>query len=151
MHPCKCVLGLDLSWSLCLLPLLALLTDMTRRLANPAFRAESRSSALHPDDRLFQERSRDIPRLTETVSRIDFVFTYFICMSSRILLEFFFLQHSNCWQYICRGRHIPNSWKFLVFKRKSTYGFKSVHNQYGQERKLGLMGTDIVLGPLASS
>ena len=39
MHPCKCVLGLDLSWSLCLLPLLALLPDMTRRLTNPAFRA----------------------------------------------------------------------------------------------------------------
>ena len=55
MHLHNCVLGLDLSWSLGLLPLLALLPDVTRRLANPAFWDSelSGSSALHPDDRFF--------------------------------------------------------------------------------------------------
>lgn len=94
MHPCKCVLGLDLTWSLCLLPLLPLLPDMTRRLANPAFRALlSYLGALLcilMIDCSRREAGTSPGLHKQLVGSILCLPTLFICMSSRILLEFFF-------------------------------------------------------------
>ena len=99
MHPCKCVLGLDLTWSLCLLPLLPLLPDMTRRLANPAFRALlSYLGALLcilMIDCSRREAGTSPGLHKQLVGSILCLPTLFICMSSRILLEFFFFFYST--------------------------------------------------------
>ena len=80
------------------------------------------------------------------------MFTYFICMSSRILLEFFFFYSTATVGNISVVAGIfliPGSSWYL--KENLHMDLSLFTTSMDRKGKRGLMGTDIVLGPLASS
>lgn len=89
------VLGLDLSWFCSFQPLWALSSDLTRSLEYCASRAlsslfESFPFYIRVLTVCSRREVRGVHRLTEISHRIDFVFTYCICMSGKIPSKTFF-------------------------------------------------------------